>query len=191
MEIELLSAVRPAYISATPAGPTWPCQVPVTASAWVKPGDSVCVTMLTMNGASDCVELPWGQIDPVTEELDFLVWSTGQGFARRCLVPVAQVRQSCDAEGASGWVAYKPRYGGNFAGVWVLDNPHGFRPMAFKLLTVPAGRDLSPYCTRQPILIPPEGCANWLNPSVSTARLQQAPPVGTFDVLEFDEVAPA
>ena len=186
MDIQLLSAVRSVHpdIATHAAGPNWPRHAGMTTTAWVKPGDSVCVTLLKLHGAQDRVELHWGHRKAPTDALDFVAWSEGKSYAHPCLIPVAQVHQACDVDGATGSVVYQPKYGGCFAGVWVSSDPHLYHPVAFKLLTVPAGPDLAPYCTRQPVFVPPEHHANWLSPKVNTVRLQQASPEGTFEVLE-------
>lgn len=186
MTIELLSAVRrPRENDMSPAPSlTWPRHAGVTALAWVEPGDNVCVYLLRLHGEQDQVELPWGHVNPETDELEFEAWAETKSFARACLIPASEVRQVCDAEGAQGSVIYKPKYGGSFAGVWVPASPHVYQPAAFKLLTAPAGPDLEPYCTRQPIFIEAHQAREWLNPRVNTVRLQKAPPVGTFTILE-------
>jgi putative SOS response-associated peptidase YedK len=188
MNIELLGAVRSAHpvITSPATGPSWPPHAGLTTTAWVEPGDCVCVTLLKLHGAQDSVELQWGQHNASTGELDFATWSEGKSFARPCLIPVAQVRQMCDSNGVTGWVAYKPKYGGSLAGTWVSADPHLYQPVAFKLLTAAAGPDLARYCTREPVFIPPEHHANWLNPKVSCGRLQKSSPEGTFTILEAE-----
>jgi putative SOS response-associated peptidase YedK len=67
---------------------------------------------------------------------------------------------------------------------WISENSDVYRSVAFKLLTVASGPDLAPYCTRQPLLIDAELAADWLNPRVSTKRLQNAPAEGWVKILE-------
>lgn len=191
MSIELLSAVRrPHYSDTADRSSPWPPRAGVTASDWVEPGDGVCVYLLTLNGAQDQVELPWGQINPATDELVFLEWAEAKSFARPCLVPVSEVRQACDADGASGSVLYKPKYAGSLAGCWVFASPGLYQPAAFRLLTAPAGSDLAPYCTRQPVFIAADDASDWLSPLVNTARFQRAPAVGTFTIIEVEGSPP-
>jgi putative SOS response-associated peptidase YedK len=186
MNIEILSAVRrPHHSDTSPApGSAWPPRAGVAASAWVEPGDQVCVYLLTLHGARDHVDLPWGQINAATDELEFLALAETKSFARACLIPASEVRQACDAEGIAGSVVYKPKYAGSLAGFWVPADPHLYQPSAFKLLMAPAGPDLAPYCSRQPIFIASDEAADWLNPRVNTSRFQQSSPVGTFTILE-------
>ncbi|MBW0007152.1 MAG: hypothetical protein JO335_05490 [Sphingomonas sp.] len=193
MHIELLSAVRRASPNdmSPPHQGTWPQPAGVTASAWVEPGDQVCVYLLKLHGAKDQVELPWGRVDDATDELDFTAWAEGKSFARACLIPAGELRQKCDAGDVRGTVTYKPTYPGSFAGFWVPAKPHLYQPVAFMLLTAPAGPDLAPYCERQPIFISAENADEWLNPKVNTVRFQHEPPRGTFTVLGVEEVEPA
>jgi putative SOS response-associated peptidase YedK len=186
MNIQLLSAVQrdvfePIHNERRP----WPPRVMLTGAAWVRPGDRACVTLLTLHGKEDQVELPWGIVDPVTGELDFQAHSEGKSFARPCLIIAQQVVQDCDVgdrtDAAS--ICFAVRAPGAFAGMWIAANSHVYQPVAFKILMAPAGPDLAPYCTRQPVLIPTPQFRNWLNPTVSTKGLQHAPDAGTFEVL--------
>jgi len=170
-----------------PHNGAWPQHAGVTASAWVEPGDHVCVHLLKLHGAKDQVELPWGQIDAATDELNFTAWAEGKSFARACLIPVSELRQECDNDRSLGTVIYKPKYPGSLAGFWVPAKPHLYEPAAFMLLTAPAGPDLAPFCERQPIFILAENADEWLNPKINTVRFQHEPPHGTFTVLGVEE----
>jgi putative SOS response-associated peptidase YedK len=61
---------------------------------------------------------------------------------------------------------------------------------AFSLLTVPPGPDVAPYHDRQPVILPPEQWAAWLDPSVASQELLRPLPAGSLDVVESPREPP-
>ena len=107
---------------------------------------------------------------------------------RRCLVPADGFFEfTGDKSPKTKWLITRTGADGFcFAGLWdhaeTADGPLD----SFTILTTAAGPDMTAYHTRQPVILPPERYADWLNLARPADDLFPAGPAGTLTV----ELAP-
>ena len=124
----------------------------------------------------------WGRYDRQTG-----VWSTEVAaerlsIARPCLLPVSTIYQECERgdDFVSKIVCYCAP--GAMMGGMVLP-PTQSEPEAFVILTGPTG-DLASHLARQPLVIPREERADWMDIQKDSRRLQRVAPLRILSMLE-------
>ena len=168
---------------------SWPPAVHRIETAWVRPGDPVVVTLINPNSDYRQYEVSWGRRDPTSGDFVSTNLTQGVNFARSCAIRFREVRMVCDADGNTGepnpqLVTFKSLSTGFLAGEW-LPQEAGFpHPCAFRLVMVPAGADLQPYCRYEPLFLPLALMEDWLNPAVPTRRFLKPAGRLTFKVLD-------
>lgn len=126
----------------------------------------------------EMVRALWGSNTRFSDGVDFrFVRSEGRAFpARRCLVPASEFHMGV------GDKRYRATLdGGNFfylAAIW--EPPLGDFPLSYRIVTVAANSDISPYQSRHGAIIHRRQVMAWLDASVPEAELLTAPPANTF-----------
>jgi putative SOS response-associated peptidase YedK len=128
----------------------------------------------------EMVEATWGS-DPRFSAGDSyrFIRSERQSFpSHRCLVPASEFHMRV------GGKRYRVTLdGGNFfylAAVW--EPAMGERPLSYRIVTVPANREVAPYQDRHGAIIHRQQVMQWLDGTVPEADLLETPPAHTFIV---------
>lgn len=135
----------------------------------------------------ELVELKWGfkpardKGPPVTN-----FRSEGRRFGpNRCLIPASHFYEfTGDRYPKTRWRFFAP--GQDWfcmAGLWRA--PEEGWGESFTMLTADAGPDVRGYHHRQPVVLPRERWAAWLDPAVEAAEVLEAPQAGALVVEEF------
>lgn len=126
----------------------------------------------------EMVRARWGSNPRFSDGVDFrFVRSEGRAFpARRCLVPASEFHMGV------GDKRYRATLdGGNFfylAAIW--EPPLGDFPLSYRIVTVAANPDISPYQSRHGAIIHRRQVMAWLDASVPEAELLVPPAAHTF-----------
>lgn len=147
----------------------------------IRPSDSAPLLRLAEGGeGSELVSLKWG-LPPGRPKAPLIINMRGEGrsFAKgRCLVPVSRFYEFTGTKyPKTRWAFSMPdRDWFCLAGL--------IRDDAFTLLTCEPGPDVQPIHNRQPVVLPQDRWADWLNREVPSAELIAPSPAGTLVVAE-------
>ena len=158
------------------------------------PADTACVIRPAEGGVA-LLQLVWG-LAPSRPKARAVInmRSEGRDFRRgRCLVPASHYFEfTGDASPKTRWRF--TRVGEAwfcFAGLIGRNAPSDDRPAeAFTLLTTEAGPDVTPYHTRQPVVLDRESWAAWLDGSPAPGLLRPSP-AGSLAVNESPRIKAA
>lgn len=133
------------------------------------------------------VEAAWGSNAQSSDGVSFrFVRSESQSFpVNRCLIPASEFRMRV------GDKDYRVTLdSGNFfylAGVW--EAAMGDHPLSFRIITVPANREVARYQERHGAIIHRPQVMDWLDARVPEHRLLDTPPAHSFLVEEIKRQA--
>ncbi|WBO23867.1 SOS response-associated peptidase family protein [Sphingomonas abietis] len=135
-----------------------------------------------MPQAKEMVEATWGSDPRFSSGVSYrFVRSEGQSFPRnRCLVPASAFEMQ--VEGKRYRVSLED---GNFfylAGVW--ESAMAGWPLAFRIITVEASRDVLRYQERHGAIIQRRDVLHWLDGTLPESNLLVTPPSRIFDIRE-------
>ncbi len=136
----------------------------------------------------EMIEAAWGSNPRFTDGVEYrFVRSESKTFANnRCLIPCSEFHMT-----ASGGKRYRVKLdSGNFfylAGIW--EPAMAESPVCYRIVTVYANGDVSPYQERHGAIIQRRQVMQWLDATVPEATLFAALPANTFHIEEIKKAA--
>lgn len=122
----------------------------------------------------EMVNAVWGYDPRFSDGINYrFVRSEGRAFpARRCLIPASEFRMGTDDK------RYRVTLdSGNFfylAAIW--DPPLADWPLSYRILTIDAGPDVSPYQSRHGVIVERRDVMHWLDGTLPNETLFAPPP---------------
>ncbi|KFG88624.1 hypothetical protein BV98_003458 [Sphingobium herbicidovorans NBRC 16415] len=122
----------------------------------------------------EMVNAVWGSDPRFSDGINYrFIRSEGRAFpARRCLIPASEFRMGTDDK------RYRVTLdSGNFfylAAIW--DPPLADWPLSYRILTIDAGPDVSPYQSRHGVIVERRDVMHWLDGTLPNETLFALPP---------------
>lgn len=122
----------------------------------------------------EMVKAVWGSDPRFSDGINYrFVRSEGHAFpTRRCLIPASEFRMGTDDK------RYRVTLdSGNFfylAAIW--DPPLADWPLSYRILTIDAGPDVSPYQSRHGVIVERRDVMHWLDGTLPNETLFAPPP---------------
>ena len=123
---------------------------------------------------TEMVKAVWGSDPRFSDSINYrFVRTEGRAFPeRRCLIPASEFRMG------TGKHRYRVTLdSGNFfylAAIW--DPPLADWPLSYRILTIGAGPDVSPYQSRHGVIVERRDVMHWLDGTLSDETLFAPPP---------------